>query len=246
MYHLDPCDTIGNKIATQTILLYFVGLWGEESLVFQRASDLLELLSGPSRLPRIKHTYVKPAMFGYETEGEGSRVEWISTKGFIKAVVNRDGGKEEDALPPPPMVEYYKGVVAYLLRDCHDRGAVEKYFDPRYVHPGRFLETFENLYLNADPAYLSLEKVMQDIREKLRQMEEDWKRMVYEDLANQICSRGLLRDASNHFDWDQCQSLAKMTDGSSVFSERQKVDFSSLGPFLKREISKKMDPVKDA
>lgn len=226
-------ETIGNKIAHQTNVLHFVQLWGNGHTC-ERALDLLDFIS-QSRLPRIKHTYVKPSMFGFESE-EG-QVEWISYKGFIQTVVNKKEPLEVWAYPPghtQPCVEHYKSVVAYLVRE----GRVsEDLFEPRYVEFASFRVTFEKLYANVDPEFRGFEKAIRDFREELKMMEDNLKRLVYNDIVSQIETAGLLCEPPKHFDMDQCKSMEKMNP--LLFTQRQKIELSALGEDLKKEISKK-------
>lgn len=234
-------ETIGNKIAKQTNVLHFVQMWGETSCTCQRALDLLDLIS-QSHLPRIKHTYVKPSMFGFESE-EG-QVEWISYKGFVETVVNKSESDQvwvskmqQDNGVSRQCVEHYKSVVAYLVREGQFS---RNLFDPKYVNFARFRATFETLYANIDPQYKAFQRSLADFKEELKMMEDNLKKLVYNDLVNQIETRGLLCEAPNHFDMDQCLSIERLNP--LLYTQRQKIDFSSLGEDLKKEIDKKLEP----
>lgn len=249
-YSANAFEAIGNKIAKQTNVLHFVQMWGESSYTCQRALDLLDLIS-ESHLARIKHTYVKPSMFGFESEDR--QVEWISYKGFIQAVVNKQESQQVwDCAGGPVVVvvqkqkmkqgeeeqcvDHYKSVVAYLVRE----GKFSKdLFDPKYVNFARFRETFENLYAKVDPQFRVFQMAIADFKEELTMMEDNLKKLVYNDLVNQIESRGLLCEAPNHFDMDQCLSMEKMNP--LVYTQRQKIDLSALGEDLKKEIAKQFD-----
>ena len=229
-YSANAFETIGNKIAQQTNVLHFVQLWGEQSLVCKRALDLQDLVS-ELHLPRIKHTYVKPSMFGFESE-EG-QIDWISYKGFIENVVNKEGvggGRSQGK----QCVEHYKAVVAYLIREG---GLSKDLFDSKYVYFGSFQTTFRKLYASIDPEFRAFEKDILDFKREIQIMEDSLKTLVYNDIVNQIERLGLLNDAPKHFDMDQCCSMEKMNP--FIFTSRQKIDLSALGEDIKSEIHKK-------
>ena len=230
-YSANAFETIGNKIAHQTNVLHFVQVYGENSLTCWKAVELQDQVS-QLNLPRIKHTYVKPSMFGFESE-EG-QIDWISYKGFIDAVVNKDDPELVGRSQSQQCVEHYKGVVAYLVREG---GLSKDLFDSKYVNFASFQKTFGKLYAAIDPEFLGFEKAILDFKEEIQTMEENLKKLVYNDIVNQIETLGLLNDPPKHFDMDQCHSMEKMNP--LIFTPRQKIDLSALGEDLKREIDKK-------
>ena len=249
-YSKNAFEAFGNRVAKQTNVLHFVQMWGESSYKCQRALDLLDLIS-ESDLPRIKHTYVEPSSFGFECEED--QIEWIPYRGFIQTVVNKEEPQQVwvfSGVPGAPphqehlrqceqqqqqkCVEHYKSVVAYLMRE----GQFSKnLFDSRYVNGACFKETFEKLYANIDPQFKVFQGTIADFKEELQMMEDNLKNLVYNDLVNQIESKGLLREAPKHFDMDQCASMENLNP--LLYTKRQKVDLSALGEDLKKEIAKR-------
>lgn len=233
-------EALGNKMAQDNLVLYFTQLWGgedreEDKKTLDRALEIISIMNdfyGKGNLSRIKHTYTKPGMFGWEAE-DGKSVEWISYKGFISRVVRKEGA-DADAGSRVPCVEMYKCVVAYLMRDA---GFSRSYFDPTYSEFASFPKTFKKMWDNADKDMKEFGRSLLELRMDIDEMGRDFQKLVYLDMVNQIVDNKLLANPSDHFDRDQCDSMAKMN--SDLFPGRLKVEHSSLGEDLKREIAKK-------
>lgn len=234
-YSVNASEALGNKIAHQSDLLYFAQMWGGDSETCSAAAELADILRSPSsNLGRIKHAYVKPGMFGWCSEGEGGdKLEWISYRGFITHVVKKEAG---DALSRGTCVELYKAIVAYLTREG---GVSRNLFDKKYSDYASFSLTFERLCENAHPDFWRLAKDIVQIKRELTNMQDDWQRLLYQDLTKQVAENELLLDPAKYFDKDQCDSLAKLNP--VLFPGTLRIDHSVLGEDLKREIRKKLN-----
>lgn len=236
-YSPNAAEALGNKLVRDLNASYFSQLWGRENgeeETLSRALILVELMTGNGNdLGRIKHTYQKPGMFGWEAE-EGKDLQWISYRGFISRVVRKESAGSEGGESSGPCVEIYKNIVSYLMREC---GVSRSYFDPAYSDFASFGKTFDKMWENLDPEVKGLGRSVGDMKAELAELEASFQRMAYLDITGQILDCGLLREPSKYFDKDQCDSLAKMN--SDVFSGRLKIEYSTLGEDIKREISKR-------
>jgi hypothetical protein len=233
-YSENAGEAFGNTVAQMSDLGYFKMLWGEGSETYYRAWELVNLMQCSKRMPRIKHSYVKPGMFGWQCDDtEDGKLEWIHYRGFVSQVIKKEDGQDGQG----PCVELYKGIVAYLIRE----GDIRKgHFESRYSDFASFSKTFERLYENVDPGLKKLGKRLQEMKKELEENAENVKRLVYQDIVRQIETNDLLSDPAKYFDKDQCDSLAKLNP--ELFSGcRAEIEHSLLGLDLKNEVAKRLN-----